>query len=559
MFEFVPRWYQAEAEFSIFDYFERGGKGNPLVAMPTGTGKSVVIASFIRTIFRRDSRQRILMLTHVKDLIVQNAEKLMSLWPVAPLGIYSAGLKSRDMIMPIVFCGVQSVAKAIEKSLASQDGIPAHLKHFGFRDLIIIDECHLLSPDENTQYQYVIAELKKINPYLVVVGFTATHYRLKQGMLTDNGIFTDVCYDITGIESFNRLIAEGYLAPLITKGNLTQIDTSNVSLTGGEYNTKQVEEICGNDKLIYDICKEACEIGFDRNCWLTFAAGINNAEKMAAMLQSFGIQALAIHSKKRESDEIIAAYKAGNVRCIVNANKLTTGFDHPPIDFIVDAAPTCSPGRHVQKYGRGTRPHVSKINTLVGDFAGNTRRNGPINDPVKPRKPGEKTGGDAPIKICDCGNYNHASARFCGGISNQAPEFDSSRGCGMAFSFETKLFATAGTDEVLRGTAPVVEYFQVSKVIYNLHEKKDKEGNLTSPPSIKVTYFCGLQAFSEWICLEHGGPVAHRAREWWKQRHSNEPPKSTHMALQYVSQFRAPSQIRVHVNKKFPEILGYEF
>ena len=183
---YTNRWYQDEAEFSIFDYFQRGGAGNPVVAMPTGTGKSVVIANFIRRIFGYWPNQRVMMLTHVKKLISQNAEKLLSVWPVAPMGIYSAGLNSRDMIMPIVFGGVQSVAPAIKKSLEANDGKPPHLKHFGWRDLLIIDEAHLLSPSEDTQYQYIIAELRKINPYLKVIGFTATPYRLKQGMITED-------------------------------------------------------------------------------------------------------------------------------------------------------------------------------------------------------------------------------------------------------------------------------------------------------------------------------------------------------------------------------------
>jgi len=207
---YVSRWYQDEAEYSIFDYFQRGNKGNPVVAMPTGTGKSIVIANFIRRIFSNWPNQRIMMLTHVKELIEQNAEKLMSIWPTAPLGIYSAGLNSREMIMPIVFGGVQSVAPAIRRTLEENDGRPSHLRHFGWRDLLLIDECHLLSDKESSQYQYIISELRAINPNLKVIGFTATPYRMKMGLITDNGIFTDICYDVTGVESFNRLIAEGF-------------------------------------------------------------------------------------------------------------------------------------------------------------------------------------------------------------------------------------------------------------------------------------------------------------------------------------------------------------
>ncbi len=549
MSNYVNRWYQDEAEYAIFDYFQAGNIGNPVVAMPTGTGKSIVIANFVRRVFGYWPNQRIMMLTHVKELIEQNAEKLLSVWPTAPLGIYSAGLKSRDMILPIVFGGVQSVSKAIKKTVESDDGTPAHLKHFGWRDLVIIDECHLLGPNEDTMYQYVIAELLKINPHLKVIGLTATPYRLKQGMITDDdGLFTDLCYDITGIDAFNRLIAEGYLSPLIPKRTNVEIDTSGVRMSAGDFNGKQLNEVA--DEITYDAVKEMVEQGQDRQSWLVFASGVENAEHVASMLQSFGIPAAASHSKLKpaENDARIKAFKSGELRALVNNNKLTTGFDHPPIDLIGMLRPTMSPGLWVQMLGRGTRPSPGtfKENCLVLDFAGNTRRLGPINDPVKPRKPG-KGGGDAPVRICEvCGVYNHASARTC--VS-----------CGSEFSFETKIFKTAGTEELLRSDAPVVEYFDVQKVIYNLHEKRNDQNVLTSPPSIKVSYFCGFQMFNEWVCLEHGGLPGKRARDWWRQRHAEEPPVTTYEALRRVSELRVPNRIRVWTNKKYPEILSAEW
>lgn len=547
---YANRWYQDEAEFAIFDYFQRGGAGNPVVAMPTGTGKSVVIANFIKKIFGYWPNQRIMMLTHVKKLISQNAEKLLSVWPVAPMGIYSAGLNSRDMIMPIVFGGVQSVAKAIERALKQTDNTPPHLRHFGWRDLLIIDEAHLLSPDEDTQYQYVIAELKKINPYLKVIGFTATPYRLKQGMITDEGgIFTDVCYDITGIEAFNRLIAEGYLSPLISRPTTTKVDTSNLGISSGDFNSKQAEEEA--EKVIYEGLRETCELGYDRRHWLIFAAGVKNCEHIAAILNSFGIPAIASHSKIKddENDKRMAAFEAGEYRALVGMNKYTTGYDFPAIDLIADFQPTTSPGKHVQKGGRGTRPspETGKENCLFLDFAGNVRRLGPINDPVKPRKPGKGTPGDAPVRICEnCGVYNHASARFC-------------CNCGTEFTFETKIFASSFKGEVIRSDAPVIEYFNVQKVIYNLHEKRNEQGVLASPPSMKVSYFCGFQMFNEWVCLEHPGLVGKRARDWWRQRHAEEPPPTTYEALRRVSELRVPNRIRVHTNKKYPEILSAEW
>jgi DNA repair protein RadD len=545
------RWYQSEAEYSILEYFANGNKGNPVIALPTGTGKSIVIGNFLRHIFGYWPNQRVMMLTHVKELISQNAEKLMKIWPNAPLGIYSAGLQSRDMAMPIVFGGIQSVAKVIKRSVKAKDYVPAQLKHFGFRDLILIDECHLLGPNEDTMYQYVIAELKKINPNLKVIGFTATPYRLKQGMITDEGLFTDIAYDMTGIEGFNRLIAEGFICPLIPKRTSVEIDVSNVGIMGGDFNNKQLSAAVDKDEITYAAVKEMIEQGHNRKAWLVFATSIENAEHIASMLQSFGIAAVATHSKlaPSENDSRIAAFKDGTIRALVNNNKLTTGFDFYAIDLIGMLRPTMSPGLWVQMLGRGTRPSpdTGKVNCLVLDFAGNTRRLGPINDPIKPRKPGKGQPGEAPVRICDaCGVYNHASVRIC-------------VACGYEFPIETKIFATADASELLRIEAPIVEYFKVSKVLYNLHEKKDKEYKRLSPPSIKVSYFCGFQMFNEWVCLEHSGLAGKRARDWWRQRHATEPPLTTHEALQRVAELRVPSRIRVWTNKRYPEVLGHEF
>lgn len=548
---YEARWYQDEAEYAIIEYFLKGNKGNPVAALPTGTGKSLIIARFIRKVLGWYPNQRIMMLTHVKELIEQNAGKLVDVWPTAPFGIYSAGLNSRDLIMPVIFGGVQSVANAIEKSVAVADGVPLMHKHFGWRDLLIIDECHLLSPNEDSKYQFVISELKKINPDLKVIGFTATPYRLKMGLITDGGIFTDICYDITDVKSFDRLIAEGYLAPLIARPTNVVIDLNGVAISGGDFNGKQLQQAVDTDEITYGAVREMVQLGQDRRAWLVFASGVENSEHIASVLQSFGVDAECVHSKlpAKVNDERIAAYKAGELRALVNNNKLTTGFDHPPTDLIGMLRPTLSPGLWVQMLGRGTRPSpaTGKTNCLVLDFAANTPRLGPINDPVIPRKPGKAKGGEAPVRICSvCGVYNHASVRFC-------------CSCGSEFTFETKIFATAGTHEVMRSSQAVVEYFDVNRVVYNLHEKRNREGVLMSPPSVKISYICGLRMFHEWVCLEHNGLPGKRARDWWRQRHSEEPPITTHEALRRVAELRVPARIRVLVNQKYPEVLSAEW
>lgn len=541
---YEERWFQVEAVNSIFEYFDSGKTGNPVVAMPCGLGKSYVIAMFLKEVFARYPTQRVMMITHSKKLIQQNAEKLLDLWPTAPIGIHSEGLSQRDTQNPIIYGGIQSICPTVKKSERDDADVPPQYRHFGWRDLLLHDENHLLSPEDETTFQYVIAKLKEINPHLKVIGLTATPYRMKQGLITDNGIMTDICYDVTDRASYNRLIAEGWLSPMIARPTEVDIDFSEVKLQGGEFNGKQLNAIVDTDEVIHKAVRETVALTRDRHCGMVFATGIENSEHLAAMFQSFGVNALACHSKLKDevNDERIAMLKNGELECLVSASKLTTGFDCPQVDWICDLAATMSVARHIQKMGRGGRVAPGKVNCLVLDFAKNVARLGPVNDPNIPLKTKKGKGGDAPLWICpSCGFYNHASARQC-------------EVCGEEHVFAQKLFGMAGTDAIIASDDPEVKRFAVKTVMYNRHVKPG------SPPMIRVDYLCGLKMFTEFVGFEHSRFVQEKARQWWMQRHDEDPPLTTDIALKKLSGLRMPRYLNVHVNKKpYPEILSAEW
>lgn len=519
------RWYQEEAVQSIFNYFMEQS-GNPIIAMPTGTGKSLIIGDFIKKVFQYYSGQRIMMLTHVKELIQQNFGKLTNMWPTAPAGIYSAGLNRRDYMFPITFAGIASVAKKAPL--------------FGRQDLILIDECHLVSTKSNTMYVKFISELKEVNPHLKVIGLTATHYRLGQGLLTEGKIFSDLCYDLTDRASFNRLVSEGYLAQLITKRTDTEIDTEGVAISGGEYVLKDLQSAVNKAKITRAALDEVLSLGRDRKKWLIFTTGIEHSEDTSKMLNSLGIKTAAIHSKIKSNDRAyyLEQFKNGDIQALTNNNVLTTGFDFPEVDLVAVLRPTLSTSLWVQLLGRGTRPYPGKENCLVLDFAGNTRRLGPIDDPVVPKKKGKGTG-IAPVKVCEkCMMYNHASARFC-------------VACGYEFHIKIKIDTRASIAPVMGAIKkPVIELFPVDRVTYTRYEKSDK------PDSLKITYQCGLRFFNEWICLEHPGYAGRKAREWWVRTAKTTPPKTIIEALEQIDDLMVPSGIKVRVDTKYPEILG---
>lgn len=531
--QFIPRWYQDEAVQAIYDYFMNGGKGNPLIALPTASGKSAIPPIFIKKVMSRWPNQRFLLITHVHTLIRQNADKMLEVWANAPLGIYSAGLKKRDTTKPIIFGGIQSMIKIAEA--------------FGWRDIIFVDECHLISQDEDSYYLKFFAIMRAINPNVKIIGLTATKFRMGQGLLTNDGVFNEIIYDMTDIDGFNRLIKEGYLSPLIPRITNTQFDISAVGMQKGEFIASQLQHEVDKAEITWKALHEVMHFGQNRRSWLIFATGIEHSNHIAEMLMQLGIECASVHSKQKAeyNDAALKAHKELKLRAIVSFSKLTTGLDHPAVDFIPDLRPTASVVLHIQKYGRGMRVFPQKDNCLVLDFGRNCARLGPVNDPIIPHKRGEKVG-EIPIKICEaCGVYNHISAKYCDAC--QAP-----------FSFKVKIVAKASSDVLIKEVEqPIIETFPVNGVLYKQKQKKDK------PPYIMVTYLSGMNSFQEFIFPENKKfPKAYV--DWWRMRNPDEPPRSTDEAMRHISQLREPKRIRVHINKmlngrNWPEILSVEF
>lgn len=537
-----PRYYQKDAVNAIYNYFANGNKGNPLVCMPTGTGKSVVIGGFIFTAFQRFPELRLMMLTHDERLISQNAQKLKEMWKTAPVGICCAGLKQKQTNFPITYGSLKTVANIIQTSAEK------NMPHFGNVDLLLIDECHLVSPNEETKYRFIINQLKEINPLIKIIGFTATPYRMKLGLLTNNGIFTDVCYDCTDSDSFFRFIQDGFLCNIITKKTQVEIDSSNVKHSAsGEFNEKSANQATNNEALLISAINEMKIRAVNRKSWLIFTPSIEVCENVAELMNSSGLNVTYVHSKlkAKEIDERIKAFKNGEYLGIVNKDMLTTGFDHPPIDFIGNLRLSESPGLWVQMVGRGARPFPGKPDCLVLDFAANTKRLGPINAPVMPKPPG-KGGGDAPVWSCpECDSYNAAAARFC--VS-----------CGCEHTFQTKYSGIAADDDILKrlDEKPVskIEYFKVTHVTYSLHEKQNKA------PTLKVVYYCGMLMFNEFIAFESNSKyIKDKCAAWWYQRSPKDLPFTTIDALNQVRTFRVPNKIKVNLAGDYPEVLAAEW
>lgn len=537
----TPRWYQQDAINAWWsDAVSRAG--NPLLVLPTGAGKSLVLAELIRSILNKYPRQRVLVMTHVKELIEQDLDALVAQWPYAPVGIYSAGVGQKNLDKPVIIAGVQSIVKVpIEE-----------LPRF---DLLFVDEAQLISPDATTSYRLVIDRLLAKNPKLKVTGLTATPYRLKGGHLLDCGLFTHIAYDLTTPAAFTRLVSEGYLSRLITKRTQTKLNTEGVGERGGDYIEAELNIAVERQ---HDVTVTAVNemIAMRRNYHLVFATSVTHAYEIADILKLRGEQVEVIHGglTKKQRNSILTAFKNKELKWLINVNVLTTGFDAPHVDLLGILRPSKSVGLWVQILGRGLRVCIGKANCLVMDFTGNTINLGPIDDPAVPsRGKKKKKGGTGVIvaaKYCKGKLADGTKCeRVCGCSCRKCPD------CGYMFDMnDPAVFGLASEEDVMGTGEPKVEDYPVTMVNYSLFSREGK------PDSIKVIYYVGLQFYYAWLNPEIQGPARKLYEAWWNRASGGtEPPADCAEFIQRRSELAQPATIKVWLKKPYPQILNYDY
>ena len=526
MLELRP--YQRESVDALYAYWSAGG-GNPLVVLPTGAGKSLVIATIVKELLAKWPDMRIGMVTHSRELIAQNFQELIRLWPGAPSGIYSAGLGRRDARSRIVFMGVQSVWRKA--------------REVGPFDLLLIDEAHLISRDAGTMYGKFITALRDQTEDMRLVGLTATPYRLDSGRLHegDGVLFDAIAYEI----SVRDLIDQGYLSPLVSKQGKETIDTSKLHRLGGEFVPREVDA-AAMENLEANV-QEIIAYGQERRAWLTFSAGVEHATAVRDELRRYGVSAEVVTGDmdKGARDQAIRRFKSGDLRCLTSVGVLTTGFNVPHVDLIALMYSTLSAGKYVQTVGRGFRLAEGKANCLVLDYGNNVRRHGPV-DLVEIKPPGEG-GGDAPVKECpQCASLIYASYRTCPDCGHEFPPPEP----------EEKLQREADTTPIL-SKAPALALIEEVPVVGWECRKHEKLG---SPDSLCVSYYAGLMSYREWWAFEHAGFARAKAEKLWRLHGGEDPaPADVFEAQSRWGELTPPASIQVRKNGKFFDIMGRKF
>jgi DNA repair protein RadD len=524
MLELRP--YQSAAIDGLYRYWSDAKGDNPIIVAPTGSGKSLIIAHLIKDAMSYPGT-RVLMLTHVKELIQQNADELLGLCPELKddIGFYSASLKKKVLRKPITFAGIQSIHKR------AYDMVPAP-------DLVIVDEAHLIPKTDGTRYNKFLSDLRICNPGVKVVGLTATPYRLDSGWLHEgeNAIFDGIAYDIPVAD----LMEQGFLAPVISKSGVKTIDLSNVGKRGGEYIESELAKAASDPELVTETVAEIVRYGAERKAWLVFACGVNHAELLRAEFETHGIEADVVTGADSMGDRAdkIERFRRGESKCLINVNVLTTGFNVPHVDLVAMVRATESTGLYIQIVGRGTRIAPGKENCLVLDYGDNVMRHGFI-DKIKPKIKGKSQDSEAPVKKCpECLTVNHAAVRLCIECGFQFPP--------PQFNHGTKAYSGA-----MISTQVQAEWVDVDDVGYARWRKEGK------PDSIRVTYYCGLIKVSEWLCPDHGGYAAERYHK--RMPSLGATAMTTEDAMLECDHWIKPRRIKVKPNDKFHDIVQLDY
>lgn len=528
------RDYQRAAVDSLYDYW-RDTPGSPLLVLPTGAGKSLVLATVCKELIENFPDMRIMIVTHVRELILSNFRELLNIWPFAPAGIYSAGVGRRDANAQIIFGGVQTIASKTAQ--------------IGHVDLVMVDEAHLMPRNSETQYGKLLDGLRAINPDLKLVGLTATPYRLGEGSLHEGegALFDDIAFDLP----ISDLIDGGYLVRPISKGMATTYDVSGVGKLGGDYKQNALQAAVDQDDLTRAVVDEIVAYGQDRKAWLAFCSGVEHAYHMRDEIRSRGFTCEAIDgtTPTPERDRILEDFKAGRLRAVTNNSVMTTGTNVPIIDLVAFCRPTQSAGLYVQMAGRGLRLYPGKNDCLFLDFAGVVRKHGPI-DAVTP--PSMRSGsGEAPVKQCPqeqfdvnghpgCGSLVHASAREC-------PD------CGYKFPIDDSPKISRQAEDVPMLSKGEATWRTVTNRTFRYHEGKNGK-----PPSVKCTYYQGLTQFNEWLCPEHTGFAHSKAHRWWSAHGGQRPfPQTVLEWLDRQNELGQTAEISVRPDGKYWSVVAH--
>lgn len=357
--KFTLRSYQKEAVEAGVEFLQGNSKKHSLLILPTGSGKSIVIAHLLAPL---DGKA--IVLQPSKEILEQNFAKYISNGYKASVYSASAGQKKVDRI---TFCTIGSI---INKK---------HL--FEGLKYILIDECHMVNAKEGMYENFI-----RSFPNAKVLGLTATPYRLHNSLegaqlkfltRTRPHIFSHVLYYIQNSELFDS----GHLSKL-EYFSFNVVDRSMLKLnsTGSDFTEQSLRSYYRSIDMPSIIVKYAIRLLAKKPNLLIFCSLIEEAEIVTKRIP--GAVLLTGDTRKEEREKILSQFKTGKIKCVVNVGVLTTGFDYPELECVLIAISTMSLALYYQIVGRAMRPFEfpdgTKKTSWIVDLGGNVNFFGKI-------------------------------------------------------------------------------------------------------------------------------------------------------------------------------------
>jgi len=341
------REYQAEALQAILAAKNKGIT-RQLVALPTGTGKTILFGALAKEL-----NTRTIVVAHREELLAQAKDKIQLIYPGADIGIVKA--ERNELNHQIVVASIQTISRPNRLE---------QLQEHGFK-LLIVDEAHHSISDS---YRTVMEGLGFMddNPTKLLVGLTATPKRM-DGLALDN-VFQEVVFQ----RSLPTMIAAGYLCDLKAIRVKAGTDLKGIHTRAGDFAPGELEAVC-NTKERNSIIVKAYRKYAGKCKAAAFCAGVQHSQDLAEAFNWEGIKAAAVYGDMAPDDRkaTLRAYSRGDIRILTNCEVLTEGWDDPGTDCLIMARPTKSSGLYTQMIGRGTRLYPGKTNCVVLEFTDN--------------------------------------------------------------------------------------------------------------------------------------------------------------------------------------------